>query len=148
MPTTIKGLGAFAAGAAVGAAAEYMMDPADGKRRRHTARDQAMAKLRRGSREAERKAHYAAGKAQGVAAEATPPGRDASELNDQSLEAKVESELFRPQGAPKSSVDINVQDHVVFLRGEVESREALEDLISRAKEIDGVAQVENRLSVK
>jgi hypothetical protein len=148
VPTTTKGLGAFAAGAAAGAAAEYMLDPANGKRRRHTAHDQFLAKLRRGSREAQRKAHYVASKAQGVAAEATPPGRDASELNDPSLEAKVETELFRPQDAPKGSVDVNVQDHVVFLRGEVETREQVESLVSRAKEIDGVAQVENRLSVR
>lgn len=148
MPTKTKATGAFLAGAAVGAAAEYLLDPADGKRRRHMARDQGLAKMRRSSREVEKKARYSAGKAQGVAAEATPPGRDASELNDPSLKAKVESELFKPAGAPKGSVDVNVEDHVVFLRGEVESEDQQQSLVSRAKEIDGVTAVESRLSVK
>lgn len=139
---------AFGAGVAIGATAEYLWDPRDGKRRRHMARDQAMAKLRRAAREAERKAEYVGGKAAGVAAEAAPTSRDSTELNDPTLAAKVESELFRPAGAPKGSVDVNVEEHVVFLRGQVDRREQIDELVSRAGEIDGVVAVENRLQAR
>lgn len=85
------------------------------------------------------------GRMLGVAADATPPGRDSSELNDPALAAKVESELFRPADAPKDTVDVNVEDGVVYLRGEVPSREQLEDLIARAQAVDGVVRAEGLL---
>jgi hypothetical protein len=65
---------AFAAGSGTGMAVGYLLDPAEGKRRRHVLRDQAMAKLRRGSRQAGKRARYMRGKAKGVVAEATPGG--------------------------------------------------------------------------
>lgn len=138
-------LASFAAGAGIGAVAEYMLDSEQGRRRRHMARDRAAAMLRRGSRESERQARYMAGKAQGVVAEATPPGRDSSELNDPALEAKVESELFQAPGAPKDSVSVNVEDGVVFLRGEVEGEDRIEELVGETRAIDGVERVESLL---
>jgi BON domain len=138
-------LGVFLAGSGVGAAAEYLLDPERGRRRRHVLRDQAIAKLRHGSREAERRAHDVAHKARGVVAEATPPGRDSSELNDPTLAAKVESELFRPADAPKGSININVEKGVVYLRGQVESQEQMDGLLARTRDVDGVTQVENLL---
>lgn len=131
---------AFLAGSGAGAAAEYLLDPQHGKRRRHGLGDWTQARLRGGAREVGRKARYGGGKALGIAADATPPGRDSSELNDPALAAKVESELFRPEGSPKGTVDINVEDRVVYLRGEVASRDQLEDLIKRAQAVDGVAR--------
>jgi len=135
----------FLAGTCAGAAAGYLLDPQQGKRRRHVIRDWTLARLRRGAREAGKKSRYMAGKAEGVAAEATPPGRDSSELNDPALAAKVESELFQPEGAPKGSVDVNVEDRVVYLRGEVADRGQLEELVARAQAVDGVARAESRL---
>jgi hypothetical protein len=134
-------LAAFGAGAAV----EYLLDPADGRRRRQMILDMASARLRGSSREAERRARYAAGKATGVVAEATPPGRDSSELNDPALARKVESELFRPPDAPKGAVDVNVEAGVVVLRGALDSEERIEELVKRAEGIDGVAKVRSEL---
>lgn len=145
MASKTASLAAFGAAAGAGAAAEFLLDPDNGKRRRHMLRDQLAAQLRRGSREAGKQARYMAHKAEGVAAEATPPGRDSSELNDPALEAKVETELFRPADAPKGSVNVNVQDGVVFLRGEVPSGERAEELARRAGRIDGVKRVESLL---
>lgn len=134
-------LGAFLAGSGAGAAFGYAFDPQMGRRRRHMLRDRLAAKTRRGSHEIGRKARYMAGKAQGVVAEATPPGRGSSDLNDSGLAAKVETELFRPKGAPKGKVDVSVEGGVVYLRGEAESREQIEDLVERAQSIDGVGRV-------
>lgn len=136
---------AFVAGTGAGAAAGFLLDPAEGRRRRHMLRDRMAAKLRRGSREAGKQARNVAGKAQGVVAGATPPGRDPSELNDPALEAKVETELFRPPEMPKGSVDVNVEDGVVFLRGEVEDREQMQAVIERARAVEGVSQLESLL---
>jgi hypothetical protein len=142
--TSLKLMG-FMAGAGAGVAAEYLLDPQHGKRRRHVLRDWTAARLRRGAREAGRQKRYMAGKVMGVAADATPPGRDSSELNDPALAAKVESELFRPPDSPKGSVDVNVEDGVVFLRGEVTSRKQVEDLVERAQAVDGVVRAESLL---
>jgi len=139
------GLVVFLAGSGAGAAAAYLLDPQQGKRRRHVIRDWTLARLRRRTREAGKKSRYMADKAQSVVAEAPVPGRDSSELNDPALAAKVESELFRPEGAPKGSVDVNVEDRVVYLRGEVADRSQLEELIARAQAVDGVARAENLL---
>lgn len=136
---------AFLVGSGAGAGGAYLLDPQNGKRRRHVLRDKTRARLRGGARELGRSAHYAGGKAAGVAAEAMPPRRDSSELNDPTLAAKVESELFRPEGSPKGTVDVNVEDHVVYLRGQVASREQLEELVDRARAVDGVARAESLL---
>jgi len=136
---------AFLAGSGAGVAAEYLLEPQHGKRRRHVLRDWTQARLRRGAREAGRKAQYAAGKATGLAADATPPARDPSELNDPALAAKVETELFRPEDAPKGKVDVNVENRVVYLRGEVQTPEQREDLINRAKAVEGIARAESLL---
>jgi len=128
-------------------ATEYFLDPQQGRRRRHMLRDRTMAKLRRGSREAEKRSRYMAGKAQGLAAEATPAGRNSSELNDPALKAKVESELFQPADAPKGSVDVNVEGGIVYLRGEVAERSRAERLADEARAVDGVERVVNLVQV-
>jgi len=76
-------------------------------------------------------------------------GRDSesSELNDPALAAKVQSEIFRPADAPKGTVDVNVENGVVYLRGEVTSRAELKDLIDRAQAVDGVRRAESLLHV-
>jgi osmotically-inducible protein OsmY len=65
--------------------------------------------------------------------------------DDATLKAKVETELFRPEDAPKGSVLVNAQYGVVQLRGELESQDLIDDLVSRARGIDGVNNVENLL---
>jgi osmotically-inducible protein OsmY len=66
--------------------------------------------------------------------------------NDQQLTERVKSELFQPAGAPKGSVNVNVENGIVYLRGEVKRRGEIEKLEKRARSIDGVRDVENLLS--
>jgi osmotically-inducible protein OsmY len=139
-------LAAFAVGAGAGAAAEYLLDPNNGRRRRHVIRDKARSRVRRAEREARERAHYMANKAKGVVAEVSPVGHhDPSQLNDPALAAKAESELFRPQDAPKGSVNLNVEYRVLYLRGEVENLVRMEDLVERAERIEGIDKVESLL---
>jgi hypothetical protein len=134
-----------------GAAGEYFFDPDNGKRRRHIARDRALAAIRRpaktAAREASRKASYAEGVAKRVVHEATTSGdaRDPGRLNDPALARKVESEIFRDRWAPKGEVDVNVESGVVYLRGELDSRDQIEQLIAATKAVDGVGEVRSLL---
>jgi osmotically-inducible protein OsmY len=135
-------------GAAAGAAAAHFLDPESGTRRRHQLRDQAMAKARKGTREAVRQADYAAGKAKGAVATATPsmPGRDrAEDVDDVTLAHKVETEIFRDASAPKGDVSVDVQNGVVNLRGTVADEQWIDRLADAAKKVDGVKGVNNML---
>jgi hypothetical protein len=138
----------FAVGAAAGVGAGFFLDPQNGKRRRNVARDKIFARGRRGAREAEQKARYAAGFAGGAAAKAKESPRDPEhELNDPALAQKVESEIFRPEDAPKGEVNVNVEHGVVILRGHLEDPNQAEALVAAAEQVEGVRAVESKLTV-
>jgi BON domain len=126
------------------AAAVYLLDPQQGRRRRHMARDRGMKLLRQARRRAERQARYAAGVQAGKRAEQQPAPPKA-ELNDPALARKVETEIFRDAGAPKGTVDVNVEQGVVYLRGQVEDQATLERLVDQARTVEGVHAVESLL---
>ena len=132
-------------GAAAGFAAAWFMDPNDGTRRRHVLRDKTMKYARRGKDEAVRKADYAAGQVKGAASGATPSSREDAEerLNDPALARKVESEVFRGEDIPKANISVNAEHGVIYLRGEVPSREVMTELETRARGVAGVRAVEN-----
>ncbi|MFL5868204.1 MAG: BON domain-containing protein [Thermoleophilaceae bacterium] len=135
-------------GAAAGAAAVWFLDPNDGARRRNVVRDKALKYVRQGGAEAERQFSYAAGQAKGVAHNVAPSGdrEDAAErLNDPALARKVESEIFRATDAPKGQVSVNVENGVVYLRGELDDAEKVRTLAEDAAKVDGVRGVENLL---
>jgi osmotically-inducible protein OsmY len=137
----------LAIGAAAGAATQYFLDKQSGARRRHTARDQAMSLARRQAHDVAAKADYAAGQAKGKVASMKPTPSDdrkLDELGDAALARKVESEIFRAEDAPKGKVDVNVENGVVFLRGEVE-RDWIERLERDAEQVNGVKAVRNLL---
>jgi osmotically-inducible protein OsmY len=134
-------------GAAAGAAAQYFLDAQSGRRRRHTARDRGMSMARHKASDAVRKVDYAAGHAKGAMASAKPRQSDDKQfehLGDAALARKVETEIFRPADAPKGRVDVNAENGVVFLRGEVE-RYWIERLGSEAERVGGVKAVRNLL---
>ena len=133
--------------AAIGAALMYFFDPQDGARRRNMARDRVLAFFRG-------RAKAAAGAAQTVAREASDAKKkvehrkeEPKDFDDNTLANKVRSEIFRPEDTPKGDVNVNVEDGVVYLRGEVEKQELIEDLVDRARSVQGVQGVENLLHV-
>jgi len=143
-PTPSTGA-AVAAGVAGGAAGAYFLDPQQGKRRRHVALDRLTGLLRRGKAESERRARYAAGVARGAAAEATGAGEGSADLPDPDLANKVRSEIFRDQDAPKGDVNVNAENGVIYLRGEVRSAEESEKLATSARQVKGVRDLVNLL---
>jgi osmotically-inducible protein OsmY len=137
---------AVGAAGAIGLAAGYFLDPDSGKRRRHIARDRAVSVIRRGAdrtrREAEYRTQQAEGKVEAAKSKAAP---EKPAPNDQALAERVKSEIFQPADAPKGSVNVNVEDGVVYLRGEVKRPEEIRKLVEEAGAVDGVRGVENLL---
>jgi osmotically-inducible protein OsmY len=137
---------AVGAAGAAGLAAGYFLDPDSGKRRRHIARDRALALIRSGAdrtrREAEHRTSQVEGKVEAAKSKAAP---EKPAPNDRALAERVKSEIFQPADAPKGSVSINVEDGVVYLRGEVKRPEEIRKLVEEAGRVDGVRTVENLL---
>lgn len=66
-------------------------------------------------------------------------------MDDVTLARKVETEIFRERGAHKSTVNVNVVDGVVWLRGEVKRPEQVRRLEEKARSVPEVRGVENLL---
>jgi osmotically-inducible protein OsmY len=133
-----------AGGLALGAVLEYFLDPRAGRRRRHTARDRALSRLRRGERRAHVRARRAESHAIGVARRTINARRRTEEpIDDVTLAQKVESQLFRRANVPKGQVSVNAEEGVVFLRGVMERQDDIERMGEEARRIEGVRAVEN-----
>jgi hypothetical protein len=70
------------------------------------------------------------------------PKRD---MDDVTLARKVETEIFRPQGAPKGKIDVNAVEGVVWLRGEVKNQAQQTEIEAKVRAIPEVRGVENLL---
>jgi hypothetical protein len=135
--------------AGTGAAGAYFFDPDNGNRRRSVARDRIAAVARRAGRKtanaAETSATIVANKTKGMAWEAkraAQPERPAA--NDQALTDRVKSQILRAPDSPKGSVNINVEDGIVYLRGELDG-ERSKALVDAARSVEGVRGVEDLL---
>jgi len=107
--------------AALGAALAYFFDPDNGKRRRKAT--------------VKRLAGFARRRREGVQ----------GPQDDVTLARKVESEIFRDADVPKGAVDVNAEHGKVVLRGEVDSTELIEELVDKARGVQGVEEVESLL---
>jgi hypothetical protein len=143
-PLLIAAAGATC-GIALGALLEYFLDHTAGRRRRHTARDRVMSRLRRGERRAAMRARRTESHALGVARRAFNAARGGQRepLDDVALAHKVESELYRRVHVPKGQISINAEDGFVFLRGVLDRQEEIERIGAAARQIVGVREVEN-----
>jgi osmotically-inducible protein OsmY len=131
--------------AAVGAAFMYFFDPQEGRRRRAMTKDRTAGLFRGAWRKTERAGGRVSAEAYGVTKKVTHRKEKEKDLDDVTLARKVESEIFRAADAPKGQVDVNAVDGVVFLRGEVEREELIDDLVKGARKVSGVKGVENLL---
>ena len=134
----------FAFAGAIGAALAYFFDPDNGRRRRKEAIERAAKTFR----QAGRKGQAVAGQAQGLKEKATHRSeQEKPQPDDVTLARKVESEIFRGADVPKGQINVNVEDGVVYLRGELEQHDLIEDLGVQARKVQGVLGVENLLHV-
>jgi osmotically-inducible protein OsmY len=131
---------------AIGAALAYFFDPQNGRRRRALTRDRAPAFFRSGARRAERLGRAAQSEAYGVTQKAKHLKEEPKpQPDDITLARKVETEIFRGAEVPKGQVNVNAENGVVVLRGEVEQPDLIKDLEKKARKVQGVREVENLL---
>jgi osmotically-inducible protein OsmY len=106
---------------ALGAALAYFFDPANGPERRKA----AIKKL--------------AKTADGIRAKVKAP-----QPEDEVLARKVEAELFG-SGPTQDKIDVNAESGKIVLSGEANSPEMIDELIAKAKTVEGVQEVESLL---
>lgn len=136
----------IAIGAGAGAALAYFFDPKNGTLRRHKARDRALAFFRRTGRQVGRAGRSAGSQAYGLTQQATHLREQPKEQpDDVTLARKVETELFREAEVPKGDINVNAENGVVFLRGQVSDESLVEALGKSARSVQGVRGVENLL---
>ena len=133
----------FALGAAAGAAAAHFLDPDSGRKRRNQARAQATSTATTAASAVQTQAQHAASSVKGVAHSVTPSRHEP--VDDMTLADRVRSEIFRAADAPKSSVSIDVQAGVAYLRGEVADEAWIERLAADTRKVEGITSVKNLL---
>ena len=131
--------------AALGAALVYFFDPDNGRRRRKVTLDRLAGFARRHGR---RLGRGVASEAHGLKQKATHRTEEPKpQPDDVTLARKVESEIFRGPDVPKGKINVNAENVIVVLRGEAKTHEMIEDLAKKAREVQGVRDVENLLHV-
>ena len=132
--------------AALVAAAMYFFDRKNGKRRRQMAADRTAGFFRRKARVLDRGRKRAVSTGYGAVQKAKHRSEaEKPQPNDATLKAKVESEVFRDPRVPKGRVDVNAENGVVYLRGEVDSPDLVAELEQATRKVHGVREVENQL---
>lgn len=132
--------------AAIGGALAYFLDPQSGKGRRKTALDRAAGLVRKGSRRVERAGRAVGSEAYGLKQKATHLREEEKpQPDDTTLARKVESEIFRDPSVPKGQINVNAENGVVYLRGQVDRADLIQDLERAVRKVQGVRGVENLL---
>jgi osmotically-inducible protein OsmY len=67
------------------------------------------------------------------------------QYDDATLKDKVESELYRDEHEVKGAINVNAQEGIVQLRGQLPSQDLIDALVERTQKIQGVRDVENLL---
>jgi gas vesicle protein len=144
-PAAGRPFGALVIGALGGGLAAFLLDPQRGKARRARVRDQSAAVLRRVGRQTERVGRLVGSRVSGAQQALSNRETDTLPPNDATLAEKVESELFRDPSIPKGSININAENGVVVIRGEVASESEVSRIESAVRRIPGVWEVRNLL---
>ena len=132
--------------AAIAAALMYFFDRANGKRRRRMAVDRTAGFFRRRAHQLDQGRRRVVSTGSGAVQKAKNRNEEEKpQPNDATLKAKVESEVFRDERVPKGRVDVNAENGVVYLRGEVESSDLVAELEEATRKVKGVRKVENLL---
>ena len=132
--------------AALGAGAMYLLDPQHGRTRRAKLQDQLGALFRQGAREASRKSEYVGGRMEGLRHAVSEVGSsDAPPASDETLTAKIESEVLSRADYPKGSINVNTVEGIVEVRGTCETQKQITELEQQVRKISGVVDVRNYL---
>jgi osmotically-inducible protein OsmY len=136
---------AFALGLVFGAIFDHYADPVSGRRRRKVDMDRVAGGVRSGWRRALRALRLVQADAYGVAKKIEHRQELPKDLDDATIAHKIETDVFRDADVPKGQINVNVQEGVAQLRGEVPTPDMLDSLIKRTREVQGVREVESLL---
>ena len=133
-------------GAAFGAAAAFLFDPARGRARRARLTDQGAATVRRITRQSEGVVRRVRSDVEGKLAATRAAGSvEARPLDDATLTDRVQSVVFRDPSVPKGDLNINVERGIVVLRGEIPDEEMRARIVSEVEAVEGVWSVRDLL---
>jgi osmotically-inducible protein OsmY len=133
-------------GAAGGAVASFLFDPARGRARRARLADQGAATVRRVARNGEQAVAQVRSAVDGrVSAIRAGQTTSARAIDDATLTDRVQSIVFRDDAVPKGDLNINVERGIVVLRGEVPDEALKARLVSDVEGIEGVWSVRDLL---
>jgi hypothetical protein len=135
----------LALGIALGALASHYLDPVSGRRRRSLDTDRVAGAFRSAWRRALRTLRLLQSRAYGVTKQIEHRDEVPKELDDATLAHKIETEIFRDPDVPKGEINVNVQDGVAQLRGEIATSDMLEALVEKTRAVRGVRDVESLL---
>ncbi len=136
---------ALAAGWAAGAATMYYLDPHGGRRRRAIARDRLVAWSHDAGELAQRGGRRAASRVRGMAAARRARRHESPPATDEQLRERVRARLGHVIRYP-GAIDVQATDGIVALSGPVLA-EDLSSLLDGVRDVPGVIDVDNRLSV-
>lgn len=143
----------FLVGIGLGAAAMYVLDPANGRRRRSLTRDKAV-KARNTVQHAvndeiPKRIDYLSGFAQGARHRAhvvLSGGSDRRPENEHVLVDRVLSTVFRDPDLPKGQVNVDANGTTIFLRGSIDDFETAHEIERRVRAVEGVDDVVNLIN--
>jgi hypothetical protein len=151
-PSLLRWLPPIAVGAAVGALAMYYGDPHQGRRRRALVRDKLTRTRRIFTRDVphtlERRGRFLRGVATGVrhnAAELAHINGHRVPVDDDTLVARVRSEVLRDGQLKPGEIHLDAYHGCVTLRGQLEGLELIERVIEQTKHVPGVREVRSYL---
>jgi hypothetical protein len=130
-----------------GATIAYFFDPDRGRARRAQTLDRLAGTARKTADSAGRVGRKLSSDASGWTGRLTaiPARRNREPLDDATLAHKVETELFRDADLPKGDININAENGVIVVRGQVPTWDVATQIESRVRKIDGVKEVQNLL---
>lgn len=135
----------FVKGAALGAAAAYLLDPDEGSGRRARLRDQAGALLRRSRERADQLSRHASNVVEGERHELSGDAEADRAMDDATIADRIRSEVLGRGDLQADGVVVNAENGVAQLRGVVPTREAMEEIVDRTRAVSGVIDAENLL---
>jgi hypothetical protein len=133
-------------GGMIGAGLMYLFDAANGRRRRHVARDRALASLRRTGERLEGYGRLTGATAYGLVQRiAHAPGAERPAVSDEALADRVRSEAFRDRDLSAGQVNVNVEEGAVVLRGQLDRPEQIREVEAAVRAVEGVDEVKSYL---
>lgn len=131
---------------ALGSSLAFLFDGERGRRRRAGLRDKGQAIYRRTTQRLNKQARIASGTVYGNAMERLKMYQpDNPNPDDNTLRDRIESEVFGHATAPRGEYNLNVEDGIAVLHGQLNSQEEIQLLIGLVAEVPDVRGVESFL---